>query len=131
MRILLFYILLALQIESPSQQVTKSPSGDDANNSVTHGLSDSVTYYESQIRLADSLYKNYLPQYNFDEVKKAVAFFEESPSKDNSRNSPTQQLIDLLSHRLIDSDFLLAQAHYYHAVGLTELTTLSVLVSIT
>ena len=35
-----------------------------------------VDYHESQIRLADSLYKNYLPQYNFDEVKKAVEFFD-------------------------------------------------------
>ena len=36
----------------------------------------SVDYYENQIRLADSLYKNYLPQYNFEEVKKAVEFLE-------------------------------------------------------
>ena len=36
----------------------------------------SVDYYESQIRKADSLYKNYLPQYNFDEVKAAMEFFD-------------------------------------------------------
>ena len=36
----------------------------------------SVDYYENQIRLADSLYKNYLPQYNFEEVKAAVGFFD-------------------------------------------------------
>ena len=36
----------------------------------------SVDYYENQIRLADSLYKNYLPQYNFEEVKAAVMFFD-------------------------------------------------------
>ena len=35
-----------------------------------------VDYYESQIRLADSLYKNYLPQYNFEQVKAAVGFFD-------------------------------------------------------
>ena len=35
-----------------------------------------ILYYENQIRLADSLYKNYLPQYNFEEVKKAVEFFD-------------------------------------------------------
>ena len=35
-----------------------------------------VDYYENQIRLADSLYKNYLPQYNFEEVKAAVGFFD-------------------------------------------------------
>mgnify|MGYP006323464643 CR=1 FL=1 len=35
----------------------------------------SVDYYEKQIHIADSLYKNYLPQYNFDEVKAAMEFF--------------------------------------------------------
>ncbi|MBQ2907062.1 MAG: hypothetical protein IJE47_04780, partial [Bacteroidales bacterium] len=35
-----------------------------------------ILYFENQIRLADSLYKNYLPQYNFEEVKKAVEFFD-------------------------------------------------------
>ena len=38
----------------------------------------SVDYYESQIRKADSLYKNHLPQYNFDEVKAAMEFFDSS-----------------------------------------------------
>ena len=46
----------------------------------------SVDYYESQIRKADSLYKNYLPQYNFDEVKAAMEFF------DSSRDSGIQGL---------------------------------------
>ena len=36
----------------------------------------SVDYYESQISKADSLYKNHLPQYNFDEVKAAMEFFD-------------------------------------------------------
>ena len=40
-------------------------------------FSDSqILYFENQIRLADSLYKNYLPQYNFEEVKAAVMFFD-------------------------------------------------------
>ena len=39
-------------------------------------LKKTVDYYENQIRLADSLYKNYLPQYNFEEVKAAVMFFD-------------------------------------------------------
>lgn len=47
------------------------------SGSQVFSFSDSqIQYYESQIRLADSLYKNYLPQYNFDEVKKAVEFFD-------------------------------------------------------
>ncbi|MBQ8761215.1 MAG: hypothetical protein IJZ06_07325, partial [Bacteroidales bacterium] len=64
------------QIKSPSHQVSESPSKGVPNNSVTWRLGDSATYYEYQIHLADSLYKNYLPQYNFDEVKAAVAFFD-------------------------------------------------------
>ena len=51
-----------------------------------------VDYYENQIRLADSLYKNYLPQYNFEEVKAAVMFFDSLRlTTDNS-----QQTTDLL-----------------------------------
>ena len=71
MRMLLFYILFALlsqqttdngqQIKSPSHQVFESPSKGVPNNSVTWRPGDSVTYYESPIRLVDSLYKNYLP----------------------------------------------------------------------
>ena len=50
----------------------------------------SVDYYESQIRKADSLYKNYLPQYNFDEVKAAMEFFDSlrlSKTTDNSQRT--------------------------------------------
>ncbi len=36
----------------------------------------SVDFYESQIRMADSIYKNYLPQSNFEEVKAAMEFFD-------------------------------------------------------
>jgi hypothetical protein len=36
----------------------------------------SVDFYESQIRIADSLYKNYLPQSNFEEVKATMEFFD-------------------------------------------------------
>ena len=107
---------------------------------------DSVTYYESQINLADSLYKNYLPQYNFEEVKAAVGFFDSLRlTTDNSqqttdffhrfrKNKSSQYLSN--SQTLCNSDayprtvdccpltvdieFLCARAHYYHAVGLTE-----------
>ncbi len=47
------------------------------NPSQIFNFSDSqILYFENQIRLADSLYKNYLPQYNFEEVKAAVMFFD-------------------------------------------------------
>ena len=80
-----------------------SDSQIQKNSQVFNFSASQVQYYESQIRLADSLYKNYLPQYNFDEVKKAVDFFEkspslrvsESPSRDDSNNSVTWRLSDL------------------------------------
>ena len=52
--------------------------------------SDSVTYYKSQLLIADSLYKNYLPQYNFDEVKAAVTFFERTSGLQDPRNPEIQ-----------------------------------------
>ena len=67
--------------KSESRKVTKS-QGDCLSDSATlRRLCDSVSlrpydFYESQIRLADSLYKNYLPQSNFEEVKAAVEFFD-------------------------------------------------------
>ena len=84
-----------------------------------------VDYYESQIRLADSLYKNYLPQYNFEQVKAAVGFFDSLRlSTDNSQqtlcNSDAYPRTVDCCPLTVDIEFLCARAHYYHAVGLTE-----------
>ena len=110
----------------------------------------SVDYYEKQIHIADSLYKNYLPQYNFEEVKAAMEFFDSLRlTTDNSQQTTDfvhwwttdngQQTTDIF-HRsktksctsdayprtvdccplTVDIDFIYAKAHYYHAVGLTE-----------
>ena len=95
----------------------------------------SVDFYESQIRVADSLYKNYLPQYNFDEVKAAMEFFDSlrlSKTTDNGQRttdifhrSKTKSCTSDAYPRTVDScplsvDFICAKAHYYPAVGLTE-----------
>ena len=109
-----------------------------------------VDYYESQIRKADSLYKNYLPQYNFEEVKAAMEFFDSLrliKTTDNSQQTTdffhrwttdnSQRTTDFFHRsktksctsdaypRTVDCcplsvDFICAKAHYYHAVGLTE-----------
>ena len=162
MRILLFYILFALlsqQTTDNGQQTLSTfvaPCTDTLNvsshiicdkdvcDTSLHG--DSLTYYESQIHLADSLYKNYLPQYNFDEVKKAVAFFDSLRlTTDNSQqttdffhrfrinkssqhlsNSQTSCTSDAYLKTVdrcplsVDIEYQRARAHYYHAVGLTE-----------
>ena len=93
MRILLFHILFALlsqqttfletenlktsKSELETENLKNSKSEKIQKNSQVFSFSDSqILYYENQIRLADSLYKNYLPQYNFDEVKAAVMFFD-------------------------------------------------------
>jgi len=85
----------------------------------------SVDYYEKQIHIADSLYKNYLPQYNFEEVKAAVGFFDSLRlTTDNSQqalcNSDAYPRTVDCCPLTVDIEFLCARAHYYHAVGLTE-----------
>ena len=99
----------------------------------------SVDFYESQIRIADSLYKNYLPQSNFEEVKAAMEFFDShQPSAISGQrwrffDSYQPSAISGQRWRLFDKEaddenrliaesrqLTAAKAHYYHAVGLTE-----------
>ena len=115
-RIWVFILFLIL---SQSHKVARSQSDC---------LSDSASlrpydFYENQIRLADSLYKNYLPQYNFEEVKAAVMFFDSLRLSAISRQrrglfdkKDTDENILIAESRLLTA----AKAHYYHAVGLTE-----------
>ena len=121
-----------LEAQSPSQVFNFSDS--------------QILYYENQIRLADSLYKNYLPQSNFEEVKAAVMFFDSLRlTTDNSQqttdffhrfrinkssqhlsNSQTSCTSDAYLKTVdrcplsVDIEYQRARAHYYHAVGLTE-----------
>lgn len=100
MRILILFILSIFNIETQGIE------------SVSH--CDSVTQLHlSQVALADSLYKNYLPQHNFEEVKTAVDFLEleidEAGIESRTKDSDDRLLI-----------YNCARAHYYHAVGLTE-----------
>ena len=77
MKHLLFFILFVAfssQLSAISSQRT-SCDGDVCPTTVDC-CPLSVDYYEKQIHIADSLYKNYLPQYNFEEVKKAMEFFD-------------------------------------------------------
>ena len=98
-----------LEAQSPSQVFNFSDS--------------QILYYENQIRLADSLYKNYLPQSNFEEVKAAMEFFDSVQLSAISR-----QRWRLFDKKVTDENMLIAEsrlltaakAHYYHAVGLTE-----------
>ncbi len=94
-----------------------------SEDSATLCLCDSASCYESQIRKADSLYKNYLPQSNFEEVKAAMEFFDSyQPS------AISGQRWRLFGKEADDENRLIAEsrqltaakAHYYHAVGLTE-----------
>ena len=78
-----------------------------------------VDYYESQIHKADSLYKNYLPQYNFDEVKAAMEFFDSIRNEKLAiRNYGRRKAIP--NSTFLIPNYQCAKAHYYHAVGLTE-----------
>ena len=73
--------------------------------------SSSTLYnYEYTILLAEALYKNYLPQSNFDELKAIVESLE-SEENTSFRLRQAQPAIP---------NYLTAKAHYYHAVGLNE-----------
>ena len=87
--------------------------------SVTLRLCDSASFHESQIRLADSLYKNYLPQSNFEEVKAAMEFFDSIRNEELAiRNYGRRKAIP--NSTFLIPNYQSAKAHYYHAVGLTE-----------
>ena len=129
MRRIVLYILLLVLTATEGKTQRLNDAKTQSKDSATLCLCDSASYYESQIRKADSLYKNYLPQYNFEEVKVAMEFFDSLNSCQSSAVSRHQSkfsklhglkpnLIDTLTYRLIN--FNCAKAHYYHAVGLTE-----------
>ena len=142
MRILVVFILLAFGLQSQQTTVNGQQTSCTVPEPVegtTLGASTSsataysttvdccpltVDYYENQIRLADSLYKNYLPQRNFEEVKAAMEFFDSyQPSAISGQR---WRLFDKKAddgNRLIaeSRQLIAAKAHYYHAVGLTEM----------
>lgn len=60
-------------------------------------ISDMAFRHEYSVLLAEALYKNYLPQSNFNDVKAAMLFYDS-----------------------LHAGFQCARAHYYHAVGLNE-----------
>ena len=94
MRILVIFILLAFGLQSQQTTVNgqqtlctvpepvegttlgASTSSATAYSRTVDCCPLSVDFYESQIRMADSIYKNYLPQSNFEEVKAAMEFFD-------------------------------------------------------
>ena len=80
------------------------------SNSETQNLSNlesqQLSNLEYSILLAEALYKNYLPQSNFDDIKAIVDYIETEKTTPNST--------------LLIPDYLCAKAHYYHAVGLSE-----------
>ena len=126
--------LLAVSCQQTSCTVPEPVEGTTSGTSTSSAISYPTTvdrcqltvdYYESQIRLADSLYKNYLPQYNFEEVKAAMEFFDSLRlTTDNSQqtlcNSDAYPRTVDCCPLTVDIEFLCARAHYYHAVGLTE-----------
>ena len=76
MRIILVFILFLLLGVSEGKTQRLNDAKTQSEDSATLRLCDSASYYESQIRKADSLYKNYLSQSNFEEVKAAMEFFD-------------------------------------------------------
>ena len=97
----------ALMQTNPETALSKLQNLNDSesqklSNSATQDLSN----LEYSILLAEALYKNYLPQSNFDDIKAIVNYIETEKTTPNST--------------LLIPDYLRAKAHYYHAVGLNE-----------
>ena len=126
-KIWIFILFLAISCQlsavSDSQVFSFSDSQIQKDSQVFNFSDSQILYFENQIRLADSLYKNYLPQYNFEEVKAAMEFFDSVQLSAISRqrwrlfNKKTDNENKLIAEsRLLTA----AKAHYYHAVGLTE-----------
>jgi hypothetical protein len=120
MRTLVVFILLAFGLVTEGKTQRLNDAKTQSKDSATLCLCDSASYYESQIRKADSLYKNYLPQSNFEEVKAAMEFFDSyQPS------AISGQRWRLFGKEADDGNRLIAEsrqltaakAHYYHAVG--------------
>lgn len=83
-------------------QNLKNSESQKLSNSESQQLSN----LEYSILLAEALYKNYLPQSNFDDIKAIVDYIEIEKTTSNST--------------LLIPNYLCAKAHYYHAVGLSE-----------
>lgn len=108
--IIVFILFLAIYFITPDIS-----SNSDVCSTSVDTIYQKTKYFECQVKLADSLYKNYLPQHNFDEVKKAMDFFE-SEVRNNELRTNGKKAKD--KQNLI---YNCARANYYHAVGLTEL----------
>ena len=91
-------------------QNLKNSESQNLSNLATQDLSNlesqQLSNLEYSILLAEALYKNYLPQSNFDDIKAIVDYIEIEKTTSNST--------------LLIPNYLCAKAHYYHAVGLSE-----------
>ena len=87
-------------------QNLKNSESQNLSNLATQDLSNlesqQLSNLEYSILLAEALYKNYLPQSNFDDIKAIVDY------------------IEIENSTLLIPNYLCAKAHYYHAVGLSE-----------
>ena len=119
MRILVVFILFLLFGVTEGKTQRLNDAKTQSEDSATLRLCDSASFHESQIRLADSLYKNYLPQSNFEEVKAAMEFFDSIRNEELAiRNYGRRKAIP--NSTFLIPNYQCAKAHYYHAVGLTE-----------
>ena len=93
-----------LKLQNFRNSESQKPS-DSATQKLSNSATQNLSNLEYSILLAEALYKNYLPQSNFDDVKAIVDYIETETSPNST---------------LIIPDYLRAKAHYYHAVGLGE-----------
>ena len=117
MKIFVIFILLAFGCQQTTVNGQHILDNGDGNGNPSSKSASKILLHESSIHIADSLYKNYLPQYNFDEVKAAMDFFESLRLSTDHRSWIMETEAEIHPQNPI---LLCAKAHYYHAVGLTE-----------
>ena len=85
------------KVQKDSQVFNFSVSQIQKDSQVFSFSVSQILYFENQIHIADSLYKNYLPQYNFEEVKAAVMFFDscEQRAMSNEPFSETEKSVNI------------------------------------
>lgn len=93
-----------LKLQNFRNSESQKPS-DSATQKLSNSATQNLSNLEYSILLAEALYKNYLPQSNFDDVKAIVDYIETETTPNST---------------LLIPDYLRAKAHYYHAVGLSE-----------
>lgn len=99
-------VRILMQTEPEAALLKLQNFSNSESQNLSNLESQQLSNLEYSILLAEALYKNYLPQSNFDDIKAIIDYIE------TEKSTPISTLLI--------PDYLCAKAHYYHAAGLSE-----------